>query len=144
MNRKKRILQQNQAHNENHEDRVNMSHHLNGTFDVQQHYTSTILCSNNVLNPIMLNTQTDNNTNKKGKDVMNDKSFNNKSIPSYNDVPFTFLDQSMSHKQLPYNRQHLDYHGLGTSNNMLMHQTPIRALPKFGSIPVTCKSFNKK
>ena len=92
MNRKKRILQQNQAHNENHEDRVNMSHHLNGTFDVQQHYTSTILCSNNVLNPIMLNTQTDNNTNKKGKDVMNYNSFNNTSIPSYNDVPFTLLD----------------------------------------------------
>ena len=144
MNRKKRILQQNQAHNENHEDRVNMSHHLNETFDVQQHYTSTILCSNHVHHPIMMNTQTDDNTNKKGKDVMNDKSFNNKSIPSYNDVPFTFLDQSMSHKQLPYNRQHLDDHGLGISNNMLMHQTPIRALPKIGSIPVTCKSFNKK
>lgn len=143
MNRKKRILQQDQSHNENHEDRVNMPHHLNGTFDVQQHYPSSNLFSNNVVNPIMLNTQIDDKTRKKGKSVMIDKSLNKK-VLSYNDMAYTHLDHSMAHKQVPYNQYHLASHASGTNINMLMHQPPIRATQNISSFPITCKLLNTK
>ena len=80
MNRKKRILQPNQSHNENHEGRINMPQNFNGTFDVHTHYPSTNICSNKVLNPIMFNTQIDDTTRNKGKSVMLEKSVSGTNI----------------------------------------------------------------
>ena len=120
MNRKKRILQPNQSHNENNEGHINMPQHLGGTFDVQQHPSSTNICSNQVLDQSMLNTQIDDQPRKKGKSIVLDKSLNNKGL-SYNYLPYTQLDHSVAHKQVPYNQYHLASHGSGTNINMLVN-----------------------
>ena len=143
MNRKKRILQPNQSHNENNEGHINMPQHIGGTFDVQHHLSSTNICSNQVLDQTMLNTQIDDQSRKKGKSIVLDKSLNNKGL-SYNYLPYTQLDHSVAHKQLPYNQYHFASHGSGTNMNMLVNQTPIRGSCYISSIPITCKSLNIK
>ena len=141
MNRKKRILQQDQSQKENHEHCVNMHLHDNGTFAAQQHHFSSNVFSNNVVNPSMLNSQIDDKTRKKGKSVIIDKSLNENHL-LYNDMSHTHLDHSMAHKQVPYKQYQMSSHAFGTNINMLMHQPPICATQNISSFRVTCKLLN--